>query len=90
MAIMINVDGSTKFVRPSNEKFTLQELQSLVGGNIEKLKTEHSCFVFDENGLNKGLKENKLASAYVAAEKPGLSSQTLVGVVLMCDLDEVN
>jgi hypothetical protein len=65
MARLIKADGTTTEVVPSNgKKFTLTELQTLVGGYIQVLKSteKQSSLVVDEEGLLRAKPVNLAAS----------------------------
>ena len=92
MAVLIKsgIIGLPRTVKPKNgEKFTLEELQELVGGYIQlapHMDNEHPMFknkiiVVDEEGVIKNKPVNNMASA--------LSKQRLVGDVLLCDQSEM-
>lgn len=58
VALLYDVDGTVIKVEPENKKFTLKELQTLVGGRIETgpIDDDDTClYVVDEDGRNKGL-----------------------------------
>ena len=61
---ILNSDGSYIEVTPTNEKFTLTELQMMVGGYIESIplrNTDHDL-ICDENGDSKNLPFNETAT----------------------------
>lgn len=61
MAILIKADGETKKIYPSNGKrFSLEEMQSCVGGNIEFADTHDKRFkmIINEDGISYNLPMN--------------------------------
>jgi hypothetical protein len=70
MAHLILPDGTTQEIFPSGNRFTLSELQKLVGGYIERIRLpDGSCLVVDEEGKPKCLAFN--AQATLLAQLPG-------------------
>lgn len=70
MATLILQDGTTLDILPEGKRFTLSELQKLVGGYIECIRlSDGSCLVVDEEGKPKGLPIN--AQATLLAQLPG-------------------
>ena len=107
MAKWLLTDGSQEEVLPTNGKsFTLKEMQDLVaGGGLIEMMTlaENTILVFDEEGKNKNLTYNELATKEVVAHAtidtfgaPGTYSEYLqgpkdfiVGDALLCTMIEV-
>lgn len=89
MAKLITPDGKTTEVKPSGEKFSLEELQQHVGGLIEKCRTKDKVFILDEEGLLKKLPDNLEATKEL---QRCFDQQVvvLVGNVLVCDTNEVH
>lgn len=84
MATILKTDGKRTEVSPKNgKKFTLEELQEIVGGYIEQLMlpTGRSLIV-NEDGRLYHLPVNMQATHLYGYE-------ILVGDVLMCDEDEI-
>jgi hypothetical protein len=65
MATLIKQDGTREEITPANgKKFTLVEMQTLVGGYIEMAQTNDGQYlVIDEEGKIKGKDINQVASA---------------------------
>ena len=63
-AFLLSENYTYKVVKPENSKFTLEELQKLVGGYIEvyptRLLSPMAVFLCDEEGLLKKRKFNNL------------------------------
>jgi hypothetical protein len=88
MATLYKTDNTQVEVRPDNRGvFTLEELQSYVGGYIELLRTHSGSPMFvNEDGKNKDLAYNKEATAaYIHGDKPG---HYIVGNALVCSEKE--
>ena len=68
MATVFEVDGSRRTVPPAiPPSFTLEELQSFVGGPIEMVTTDDdNLFFINEEGKLRNLPYNEQATAYVA------------------------
>lgn len=68
MATVFEVDGSRRTVLPATPPaFTLEELQSLVGGPIELVTLyDDTLFFINEEGKLRNLPYNEQATRYVA------------------------
>ncbi len=77
-ALHFKEDGNLETLKPKDEYFTLQELQTAVGGYIELYPCRYrgNLIVCDEEGLIKCRTVNTLFA--------GLTSIKLVGDVLLC------
>lgn len=81
MGTLIKPGGTPELVYAKSDKWTLEELQVLVGGYIElatRVKTidmKPLDFIVNEDGLNLGLPVNDLASH--------IADQQIVGNMLM-------
>jgi Domain of unknown function (DUF3846) len=63
MATLLKADGTEQEVTPRwGKKFTLEELQKLVGGYIEPIKLPSGYMLVNEDGRGKRLPENALAT----------------------------
>ena len=87
MATLYEPPGRDSEYTPRNEKkFTLAELQALVGGYIEMVRIPGDAgrrvFFVDEEGVLKKLKQNVRASR--------LEGQMLVGNAVLCSPKEVD
>ena len=88
MAIIIKADGKTKHTEPINGKvFTLNELQTVVGGYIEIVpittgEYTGKLLVVDEEGKLK-------ADAQLNIEASKISGQQIVGQVIVIDRDQI-
>ena len=83
MARLITVEGSAKEVTPNDgERFTLEEMQALVGGLIQPVYTDDGIILVNEEGLLIGMDLNIRASM--------LAGQPLVGPALLCNDKEFN
>lgn len=87
MATLYSTDGTAKTVKPQHGKtFTLEELQTFVGGYVEEVSPNiflvvgKTMFV-NEDGLSKALPVNRRAM--------GLCRGSIVGPALVCAPDEV-
>lgn len=92
MATLIKTTGVEETFTPSGPKFTLLELQALVGGNIEGLQLNHGWWMFiDEEGKLKSKPLNPKATAY--ADFHGsmilLARDCIVGDAVLVPPDEV-
>lgn len=81
VAFLVHESGRFEVIKPKNEKFTLKELQTVVGGYIElaPVKFGNYFIVLDEEGRLKGKKQN---FGFIAFELWGF-----VGKVLICPED---
>ena len=80
---------SNESIKPINgEKFTLEELQKLVGGYIAPIHLPNGDqFIVNEDGLNLGLEEN--LEATLICLKWGVHLEfPIVGTVVYCKLGE--
>ena len=77
-ALNFKEDGNLETLKPKDKYFTLQELQTAVGGYIELYPSryENKLIVCDEEGLIKHRSVNTLFAS--------LTSIKLVGDVLLC------
>lgn len=81
MATLLHTDGTATELAPRNgQRFTLAELQEVVGGYIEivlrgRAIPRGSCLVVNEEGMLDGLPVNERASE--------MAGQTIVGNVLV-------
>lgn len=90
MAQLIKANGETSKVLPGNGKvFTLQELQSFVGGYIEFRHIDGEIMVMNEEGKLMGLPNNDEATNVLMELKAIASDDYVVGDVLICNLREV-
>lgn len=78
MAILITTDGMVTHIQPNNDTdFTLEELQTYVGGFIEIIRLpKDNILVVNEEGLLQDMQINTYASL--------LAQQTIVGNVVYC------
>lgn len=85
MTRIIETNGTVTEVTPANgQAFSLKELQTMVGGYIEVLRTPKGIFVFNECGLIDGLQPNPKATKELQ-EQYEHPIQTLVGNVVVCE-----
>lgn len=85
-------DGEVKQIAPKNENdFKLDELQAIVGGNIQLMALPKSgeVMVMNEEGMLLDLPKNEIASgiwrkAYPIAEFPINNAELVRGDVLIC------
>lgn len=77
IAMWIKADGQTIPVVPlKGKKFTLKEVQDMVGGYVERLRLPHAeVMLVNEDGLAMGLAANDAASR--------LAGTTIVGDVVV-------
>lgn len=79
VAFLVHESGRFEVIKPKNEKFTLTELQTVVGGLIEvgPIRANYNhLIIFDEEGRLKGKKINSQ-----------FRQQRYVGKVLVCPED---
>lgn len=90
MATLYRENGTTEEVVPKNGKsFTLEELQTLVGGDIELVYPliPKKILVVNEEGKLKGMAYNREATKVA---RSGLKPDDLiVGPALLCSMKEV-
>jgi hypothetical protein len=90
MAQLIKANGETSKVLPGNGKvFTLQELQSFVGGYIEFRHINGEIMVMNEEGKLMGLPNNDEATNVLMELKAIASDDYVVGDVLICLKKEI-
>ena len=78
MATVITVDGHESTAHPTDGKvFTLEELQSYVGGDIESISLPNGTSMYVNDGLSEGLAPNEKASEIAAPHY-------VVGNVIIC------
>jgi hypothetical protein len=90
-AFLLNPDGRREDVNPKNGKdFKLDELQGLLGGNIQILHMRHGeLMVINEDGKLLDLPLNK-DSTVIAKWKGVISSKDcIVGTVLVCHKSQI-
>lgn len=91
MATLITASGEQKQIDPANGgRFTLDELNGLVGGDVEiLLLANHRLMVLNEDGKGIGLPRNP--SATVMAVGAGIADEDfIVGDVLICDQSQID
>lgn len=92
-ATIIKADGTSTEIEPKNgTDFSLNELQSIVGGYIEVCDTvsDDHILVIDEEGKLKGKPINDVATvAYKYAFSNGKLIDAIVGDALYCHRDMV-
>lgn len=78
-SLWLKADGTNEIVFPKGKLWTLEEMQALVGGYIEPIRSaygaEGKIMFADEDGRSKGLPANAAASR--------AAGQTIVGNVLV-------
>lgn len=86
MAEIIKTDGTCQTVQPANgTDFTLEEMQAIVGGNIElAFLNDTEIMVVNEEGKIDGLDYNHAATLEFRNNHPG-SDDYIVGNVLVCN-----
>ena len=90
MAQLIKSNGEISKVLPGNGKvFTLQELQSFVGGYIEFRHVDGEIMVMNEEGKLMGLPNNDEATNVRMELKAIASDDYVVGDVLICLKKEI-
>lgn len=88
MARLIKPDGTVETVRPANQKeFTLEEMQAIVGGHIEHIRTISGRSMFiNEDGKRLQLPPNQKATD-IAAINP---RDVIAGNALITENGEVS
>ena len=88
MARIIRATGAIEEVAPRNERnFELGELQKVVGGYIEIVKTKTGeIMVVNEDGHSLALPFNSLASSLYDGYPP----YPVLGDVLVCDREQID
>lgn len=67
--VLVTTAGGMKAITPMNGRhYSLQEMQSYVGGYIETLKVGQKLLVMDEEGKLKGKLPNRIATGWVLQE----------------------
>lgn len=67
--VLVTSTGGMKAIMPMNGRdYSLQEMQSYVGGCIETLKVGQKILVMDEEGKLKGKLPNRIATGWVLQE----------------------
>jgi hypothetical protein len=89
-AQLVTTTGALLNVEPEGDVFTLKELQSYVGGYIQKLKLPNGdTLVCNEDGFNLKLPINELATFLVERSYNGKRTQEFVGDVLFIQNHEI-
>lgn len=90
-SVLIPVTGLATTIKPAGKKFTLKELQQLVGGDIELLirlpAPDGRSMFADEDGKRKNLPVNQEATAVF--QHAAMSSQKIVGPVVLVAKSEI-
>lgn len=91
MAIIYKTDKSFVNVEPKNgESFSLEELQSIVGGYIEIVNLDNGDIaVMNEEGKLMNLPFNPYATAAISNLNKRYANEFIVGDVLFCRSEEV-
>lgn len=90
MAYIIYTSGREEQEKPANGKtFTLEELQSIVGGYVQCIDLGREFMIVDEEGKLKNYKVNAKATAIYQASPYVIPGDTIVGDVLVCDCDMI-
>ena len=85
---IIRADGTTDSVRPQDGKFTPEELQLIVQGEVEYIRLNATqTMVVNHKGKLLFLPENYYASLLI--RMAGIKDN-VVGDVLVCSPDEIN
>jgi hypothetical protein len=88
MAVLITTGDKMSFIVPANGvTFTLAELQKLVDGSIEVLRTSRGLMVVNEDGKRLALSPNRLATSYLGPMYPG---DAVVGDAVLVSIEEMN
>lgn len=96
MVIKITTQGQVIKVSPNGNTFTLQELQSHVGGYIEILHLKRvpqfnmtdAIMLLNEEGKLRCLPINQIATDLLVVNYPK-STDVIVGDVLICSQEEI-
>ncbi len=90
MAEIIKADGQKQELQPANgTDFTLEEMQSIVGGYIELVElNETDTMVLNEEGKLEGLPINIKATGLFRSHYPN-SNDIIVGNVLVCNNNQI-
>jgi hypothetical protein len=90
-AILISVNGRESPVTPAHgPRFTLEELQALVGGTIEFIDLpDHKVMVLNEEGKMRGLPSNPAATLRMAGAGT-MPSDYAVGDVVIVDAAQLS
>lgn len=90
MAQIIRTDGTRREICPANgTDFTLEEMQSIVGGYIELVELDgNTTMAVNEEGKLIPLSLNLEASRIFRAHHPA-SKDFIVGDVLVCNNDQI-
>lgn len=90
MAKIIKTDGTSVDVQPANGRdFTLEEMQVIVGGNIELVYlNDTEIMVVNEEGKMNDLSYN-CAATLVFKENCPDTNDYIVGDVLVCDNEQI-
>jgi hypothetical protein len=63
MTILLRTDGSAERIKPSGEYWSLEEMQTLVGGYVEVVRTHTGHWlIIDEEGKLKNKQPNVIAT----------------------------
>lgn len=85
-AYLYETSGRVIEVKPALKKFTLDELQDLVNGDIQIIKIAgHKTMVCNENGINDNLPFNQKATDRLPANYLSNLFMGIRGDVVICD-----
>lgn len=89
MGTLIKADGTVQSVSPSSgKKFTLEEMQEYVGGDIQMVTLpKNKAMILNENGKLMGLPVNDAATIMLRVERN--TNDFCVGDVLVIDRKEM-
>lgn len=94
MATIYFTDRTAKIISPANDyKFTLEEVQEIVGGYIEVIELNNGTTMFiNEDGLLINLEYNSKATELVVKYSYNLflDDEGIVGTVLVCNNNEID
>ena len=85
---VIETDGTIKYIEQS-KKHAFKQLQTIIGGYIIPIALpQGQIMVVDEDGIPKGLKINKVASAILM--ELGAMMDPILGTVVICSSKHIN
>jgi hypothetical protein len=89
MADLIRADGTVTKIQHVGRKFTLEEVQQLVGGYVQVIRMDdNKLLLCDEDGKSKDKPYNTTATRMARYQYHIKASDFIVGDVLLCNKTE--
>lgn len=91
MATIYTTDGNTVKIFPNpGPRFSLEEMQNIVGGYIELISLKNGYMIVNEEGKIYNLPYNEYATDLAHKSRGIFPNDYIVGNVLVCSIDEID